>query len=144
MSRKMIILDFTNKILHGHVLDILRQMPSESVNCVVTSPPYWALRNYGNSTKTIWDAKEGCEHDFKIVGAFCLKCPAWKGQLGLETIFELYIKHLCDIFDEIKRVLRKDGTCFVNLGDSYGGSGNRSGHTEETSNLNRLTSGYGA
>ncbi|GAI24609.1 unnamed protein product, partial [marine sediment metagenome] len=74
----------------------------------------------------------------------CIKCNAWRGSLGLEPTFELYIKHLCDIFDEVKRVLRKDGTCWVNLGDSYGGSGNRSGHTLETSNLNRLTIGYGA
>jgi len=52
---------------------------------------------------------------------FCSKCNAWRGSLGLEPTFELYIKHLCDIFDEGKRVLRKDGTCWVNLGDSYGG-----------------------
>jgi len=50
---------------------------------------------------------------------FCQKCGAWKGQLGLEPTLDLYIKHLCDIFDEIKRVLRKDGTCWVNLGDTY-------------------------
>lgn len=54
---------------------------------------------------------------------FCAKCGAWKGSLGLEPTFELYIKHLCDIFDEVKRVLRKDGTCFVNIGDSYWGGG---------------------
>jgi len=53
---------------------------------------------------------------------FCSKCGAWRGNLGLEPTFELYIKHLCDIFDEVKRVLRKDGTCFVNIGDSYNGS----------------------
>jgi len=52
-----------------------------------------------------------------------------KGQLGLEPTFDLYIKHLCDIFDEIKRVLRKDGTCWVNLGDTYSGGG-RSGSKE--------------
>jgi len=64
--------------------------------------------------------------------------------LGLEKTFELYIKHLCDIFDEVKRVLRKDGTCWVNLGDSYGGSGNASGHTEDTKNLGYKTSEMGA
>jgi len=130
------------------------------------------LRDYGIEP-IIWDGEEGCEHKwgnknitlkhkagetnpgkeewFKDRGAsndkgnyFCSKCGAWKGSLGLEPTFELYIKHLCDIFDQVKRVLRKDGTCWVNLGDSYGGSGNRSGHTLETSNLNRLTIGYGA
>jgi site-specific DNA-methyltransferase (adenine-specific) len=53
---------------------------------------------------------------------FCSKCGAWSGNLGLEPTFELYIKHLCDIFDEVKRVLRKDGTCWVNLGDTYASS----------------------
>jgi len=54
--------------------------------------------------------------------AFCINCSAWKGQLGLEPTFDLYIKHLCHIFDEIKRVLKKTGTCWVNLGDTYAGS----------------------
>jgi len=105
------------------------------------------LRDYGIEP-TIWDGEEGCEHEwgnktitlkhksgetnpgkeswFKDSGAsddkgncFCTKCGAWRGSLGLEPTFELYIKHLCDIFDEVKRVLRKDGTCWVNLGDSY-------------------------
>ena len=56
---------------------------------------------------------------------FCNKCGAWKGQLGLEPDFNLYIKHLCDIFDEVKRTLRKDGTCWVNLGDTYRGNNSR-------------------
>ncbi len=63
----------------------------------------------------------------KITNGFCSKCGAWKGSLGLEPTFELYIKHLCDIFDEVKRVLRNDGTCWVNLGDTY--NGNKSGNT---------------
>jgi len=116
-----------NQIIQGHALSVLKSIPEESVNCVVTSPPYWGLRDYGIEP-TIWDGEGG----------------AWKGSLGLEPTFELYIKHLCDIFDQVKRVLRKDGTCWVNIGDSYGGSGNRKGHTLETSNLNRLTVGYGA
>jgi len=58
-------------------------------------------------------------HERETTSDFCLKCGAWKGSLGLEPTFELYIKHLCDIFDEIKRVLRKDGCIFVNLGDTY-------------------------
>ena len=165
-----------NKIICGNSVSVLKKLPSDFVDCVITSPPYWALRDYGSEVETIWDAKEGCEHEFGIkerknpmdrggkgqhdsggiVGkmgdkvqtvvksGFCSKCGAWKGQLGLEPSFDLYIKHLCDIFDEVKRVLRKDGTCWVNIGDTYGGSGNRKGHTLETSNLNRLTIGYGA
>lgn len=84
----------TNYILNGDALTHLKELPSESINCAMTSPPYWALRDYGV-----------------------------EGQLGLEQTFEEYIKKLCDIFDEVKRVLRKDGTCWVNLGDTYGGSG---------------------
>jgi len=139
-----------NKIIQGHALNILPKLPAESVNCCVTSPPYWGLRDYGIEP-VIWDGDKDCKHEwgnktitlkhksgetnpgkeswFKNRGAsddkgncFCLKCGAWRGSLGLEPTFELYIKHLCDIFDEVKRVLRKDGTCWVNLGDSYGGS----------------------
>lgn len=68
----------------------------------MTSPPYWALRDYGID-----------------------------GQLGLEETFQNYISKLCDIFDEVKRVLRKDGTCWVNIGDTYWGGGNNRGSTEE-------------
>lgn len=161
-----------NNIICGNTLSVLKTLPAESINCVVTSPPYWGLRDYGIES-VIWDGDKDCKHVwgnktttlkhksgemnpgkeswFKDRGGsndkgncFCLKCNAWRGSLGIEPTFELYIKHLCDIFDEVKRVLRKDGTCWVNLGDTYGGSGNRKGHTLETSNLNRLTVGYGA
>jgi site-specific DNA-methyltransferase (adenine-specific) len=137
-----------NKILSGDALTELKKLPSESISCIMTSPPYWALRDYGIDVETIWDAKDSCEHewitkeryvhrgsapntvhgailagglevDWKTKDGFCSKCGAWKGQLGLEPTFDLYIKHLCDIFDEAKRVLRKDGTCWVNLGDTY-------------------------
>ncbi len=139
----------TNIILQGDALTKLKELPDESINCVMTSPPYWALRDYGTDVEIIWDGDENCKHDFDLkeiqtgtqhwnqggkvipnkerkihdgklekVG-FCNKCGSWKGQLGLEPTFDLYIKHLCDIFDEVKRVLRKDGTCWVNLGDTY-------------------------
>ena len=81
----------TNIILEGDCLEVLKTFPDESINCCMTSPPYWALRDYGVD-----------------------------GQLGLEDTFQQYINKLCDIFDEVKRVLRKDGTCWVNIGDTYG------------------------
>lgn len=90
-----------NKIYQGDSLEILKKFPDESIDCVITSPPYWALRDYGVS-----------------------------GQLGLEPTFQEYINKLCDIFDEVKRVLKKSGTCWVNIGDTYGtssGSGERNG-----------------
>jgi len=140
-------MDYINKILCGNDLEILPQLPAESVSCMTTSPPYWGLRDYGIES-VIWDEDKNCKHIWgnKIIiksygnvgthpnvgsqkidamkgsenkGQFCQKCGAWKGSLGLEPTFELYIKHLCDIFDEVKRVLRKDGCIFVNLGDTY-------------------------
>lgn len=60
-------------------------------------------------------------------GCFCLKCGAWRGELGLEPSYKLFLDHLIQIFREVKRVLRDDGTLFVNLGDSYSGSGSPGG-----------------
>ncbi|MEA2016595.1 MAG: site-specific DNA-methyltransferase [Actinomycetota bacterium] len=143
--------DYINKIIQGDTKTVLKTIPDESVNCCVTSPPYWSLRDYGVEP-VIWDGDKNCEHEWgnkrkipkttqwntggvfdpnnrktvqeeSYIGQFCLKCNAWRGSLGLEPTFELYIKHLCDIFDEVKRVLREDGTCWVNLGDSYSGGG---------------------
>lgn len=59
----------------------------------------------------------------EVMSNFCLKCHAWKGELGLEPTVELYIEHLISIFNEVKRVLKKTGTCWVNLSDSYYASG---------------------
>ena len=149
MENKMLE-KWRNKIINIDCRDGLMQLPNDSINCVITSPPYWSLRDY-NIPPSIWDGDSECEHDFQIntrkieqwghgpnrVGnnsnprsegiheikeikeGFCSKCGAWKGCLGLEPNFELFIKHLCDIYDQVKRVLRKDGTCWVNLGDSY-------------------------
>jgi len=60
---------------------------------------------------------------FKNNSKFCSKCGAWKGQLGLEPTYDLYIKHLCDIFDSAKPILKKAGTLWVNIADTYNGSG---------------------
>jgi len=136
----------------GNVVDILNKIPNEKFNMSITSPPYWGLRDYGVDANTIWDGDKDCKHQWsdytrkEMSGgteskkvqtkgtdnfqkfddteqSYCQKCGAWKGQLGLEPSFELYISHLCDIFDGVKRVLRDDGVIFVNLGDTYSGSG---------------------
>jgi len=91
-------MEFTNQILLGDSLERLKDLPDKSVQAVITSPPYWALRDYGVD-----------------------------GQLGLENDFNEYIKKLCNIFDEVKRVLKDDGTIWVNLGDTYSGSGKGAG-----------------
>jgi len=79
-----------NHIYQGHVLDRLKDLPEQSVQCVVTSPPFWGLRDYGVS-----------------------------GQLGLESTPEEYVENMVDVFRQIKRVLKDDGTVWLNLGDSY-------------------------
>ena len=131
------------KIICGDCLEVLKDMESESVNCVMTSPPYWALRDYGTAQWKGGDEK--CDHKIDvqprierkkqgltggleymksqepIYKDICGKCGAKRidQQLGLEPTFQEYINSLCDIFDEVKRALRKDGTCWVNMGDSY-------------------------
>jgi DNA modification methylase len=79
-----------NKIYTGQALDVLRTFPDKSVNCCVTSPPYWGLRDYGVT-----------------------------GQLGMEKTPEEFIRNMVEVFREVKRVLKDDGTIWVNIGDSY-------------------------
>ena len=79
-------------ILVGDALEQLRTLPDSSVHCCVTSPPYWGLRDYG------------CE-----------------GQMGLEPTPEAYVARMVEVFGEVRRVLRGDGTLWLNLGDSYSG-----------------------
>jgi len=83
-----------NKIYQGDTLQILKTWPDECVHCCVTSPPYWGLRDYGT-----------------------------EGQLGLEKTPEEYIAKLVEIFREVRRVLRSDGTLWLNMGDCYAGAG---------------------
>ena len=135
-----------HRILQGHVIDMLRMLPENSVHCVVTSPPYWGLRDYG-LPPIAWGGDPACEHEWPNDtikenksghhlnagirerdpggpieinhGSVCLRCSAWCGSLGLEPAPELYIEHLVAVFREIRRVLREDGTCWLNLGDSF-------------------------
>lgn len=89
----------TVTILNGDCRDILKTLPSESVNCVVTSPPYWgAQRDYGH-----------------------------KGQIGMERTPEEFVGALVEIFEDVRRVLREDGVMWLNIGDSYAASGKGGG-----------------
>ena len=102
-----------NTILQGDVLEKLKELPDESVDCIITSPPYWGLRDYGESTCKVWDGDETCEHLW-LDNNFCARCRAWKGQLGLEPTLDLYLKHMLQITAELKRVLKKTGVMFWN------------------------------
>lgn len=93
-----------------------------SVHCCVTSPPYWGLRDY-KVEPAIWGGVAECKHagDFSAEhGQFC-RCGAWLGALGLEPTIDLYVAHIVEVFREVRRVLRKDGTLWLNMGDSYYG-----------------------
>jgi DNA modification methylase len=95
----------------GNCIDVLRTLPAESVHCVVTSPPYWALRSY-------LDADD----------------PAKVHELGCEPTPQEYVANLVDVFREVHRVLRDDGSVWINLGDSYAtnpGNGRGGGTTAE-------------
>ena len=92
-----------NHIFQGDAIASLAQLPDDSINCVVTSPPYWGLRDYG-------------------VG----------GQIGMEATPAEFVAALVRVFREVRRVLREDGVCWVNMGDSYATSGgNRKGNLDD-------------
>ena len=79
-----------NQIHNEPCLETLKKMPNDFLDCVITSPPYWQLRDYG-----------------------------YEGQWGLEPTFQQYLEHLWEMMDEIYRVLKPTGTCWINLGDTY-------------------------
>jgi DNA modification methylase len=85
-----------NTIFNEPCLDTIKKMQDKSIDCVISSPPYWQLRDYG-----------------------------YDGQWGLEPTFQEYLEHLWQMMDEIYRVLKDEGTCWINLGDSYGGNNSR-------------------
>jgi len=133
------------KILQGNCLDRLRDLPEKSVNTCVTSPPYWGLRDYGTGEWVGGDPD--CNHEGTVLGnnrnfvdregrgsnnksissGDCYKCGATKkdDQLGLEETPEKFVENLVNVFREVRRVLRDDGTVWLNLGDSYSSGGRK-------------------
>lgn len=135
-----------NKVYNYDCIEGLRLMEDESVDCCVTSPPYWGLRDYGTAD---WvGGKPDCPHrretkksDKTITGhknfddmmgvgdaiykSVCPLCGAVRvdRQIGLEETPEQYVEKLVMIFREVKRVMKKEGTLWLNLGDSYWGGG---------------------
>jgi DNA modification methylase len=127
-------------LYHGNAIDILRRLPDEYVQCTITSTPYWALRDYGTAT---WvGGRTDCAHvrspqrlssithlkaqtpSFRDV---CDQCGAIRHdfQLGIESTPEQYIANLVDVFRELKRTLRRDGTLWLVVGDTYNGTGHK-------------------
>jgi DNA modification methylase len=91
------------EIIVGDCRDVLRRLPDRSVHCCVTSPPYFGLRDYGVA-----------------------------GQMGLESTPEQFVAGMVEVFREVRRVLRDDGTLWLNIGDSYAGGGNYRGINSES------------
>ena len=151
----------TVEIVCADARKALAAMPEGSVHCAISSPPYWGLRDYGLEP-VVWGPD--CEHEWgeesyqrrsndggdpdrkqetnagavgrdePIRHAFCRRCNAWCGSLGLEPTPDLYVEHLVAVMRDVRRVLRDDGTLWLNLGDSYAAS--RSGPFGENSTLN--------
>ena len=154
----------------GDAIERLRELPAEFVDCVVTSPPYWGLRDYGTGE---WEGgDESCDHREQKGGegqasamqntsagtqalafrAACAKCGATRTdrQLGLEATPEEFVAKMVNVFREVRRVLRDDGTCWVNLGDTYnaynaaaGPSSSCSEGSASDTQRPQLKSGYG-
>lgn len=122
ISREEFIKENTNKIICEDAIKILRKIPDESINCCITSPPYYGLRDYHNEK-----------------------------QIGRESIVEEYLDRLKQVFHEVKRTLKKDGTCFIVIGDSYAGSGKKGkyidpkypkGRNGQNNSITQNVSGY--
>ena len=137
-----------NKVYLGDALQTIKTFPDECIDCVVTSPPYFGLRDYGTGT---WEGGDpNCDHeearkktrfdyaisdlqagskgtDVKIYAKVCPKCGAVRvdDQIGLEDTPEEFVQRLVELFREIRRCLKPDGTLWVNLGDSYAGNCSR-------------------
>jgi site-specific DNA-methyltransferase (cytosine-N4-specific) len=172
LGKEKPIEEWVGKIHCGDAYQLLPLIPSESIDCVITSPPYYGLRIYGEQAETVFGGDPGCEHEWseESVGRtdytgferrrrslnktaevldghprfttsqpppvekkshFCVKCGAWKGQLGLEPSWKMYVQHLVELFREVKRVLKKTGSFWLNIGDTYAGNMN---WTEEYAN----------
>lgn len=138
------------KVTKIDALEGLARLEDESVQCVITSPPYWGLRDYGTAT---WEGGDKlCQHtcggqvqDTKAPGAIstgvrpgcdasvCRKCGAIRHDkgIGLEKTPEAYIEKMVEVFRGVRRVLRKDGTLWLNMGDCYAGSWGNSGRRPE-------------
>jgi DNA modification methylase len=139
---------------------LMLPLEDDTVQCVVTSPPYYGLRKYSGEQELVW-GNGHCDHEWgKEIGRFirdespvvgakqeinaskgntCILCGAWRGAFGLEPSVAMYVQHTVEVLREIKRVLRPDGVVFWNIGDSYWGGKGTSAQAWSTSHLDRDT-----
>ncbi|MFZ1007339.1 MAG: DNA methyltransferase, partial [Candidatus Sulfotelmatobacter sp.] len=139
-------------------------LADDTVQCCVTSPPYWGLRKYAGEQELVWGGTDACEHKwnestrtadnrqtaglskdfdtrtsaggkfkgkYDVICGVCGVCGGWRGAYGLEPTIEMYVAHTVEILREVRRVLRPDGVCWWNCGDSYNSQGGQhSGRTD--------------
>lgn len=128
----------TVRLYQGHVLDVLRRLPSKSVHCVVTSPPYWGLRDYGVSNQLGSEKVPDCRQIIEVSPGLYRKGNC--AELNWDT--GCHVCRMVLVFRELRRVLRDDGTFWLNYGDSYGGGGNSNGTGTSTLNHGKGGSNY--
>lgn len=140
-----------NQVLVGDCREVMQAFPPESIDLAITSPPYWSLRDYGAECISVYGGNPRCQHEwsrykpkFGNMGGganrkevtpnyrdnlgpqdFCVWCGAFKGQLGLEHNPSLYVQHLVQVYREMRRVLKKAGSFYLNIGDTYASSGTK-------------------
>lgn len=134
-----------NTVIQGDCRVIMKTWPNDSIDTIITSPPYWGLRDFGLES-LVWGGADGCEHqwgkeqqDFDYKGGksvvlgqfstdktyftsssqFCVKCGAWLGQLGLEPHPRMFINNIVNICDLFYQKLKPTGSLWLNLGDTY-------------------------
>jgi DNA modification methylase len=163
-------------VYQGDALTVLKNIPSESIDLAMTSPPYYSCRSYkceplifggqpdcghqwgeekitiiqdnnGTGKSTLGPDKDGCFGQYlqgthkkqSSSGQFCRLCNAWRGTLGLEPDPDLFVTHLCDIFSEVWRVLKRTGNLYVNLDDCHNSAAsNQSGNMGNASALDEI------
>ena len=153
-----------NKIYEGNCLEVLKTFPDDSINCCITSPPYYGLRDYGTGKWVGGDPS--CPHKRMnkyseltstghaqielrgnvgdaIYKTVCKDCGAVRvdNQIGLEETPEEYIAKLVMVFSEVRRCLTDDGVLWVNIGDTYWGSGGGRGSNYHDSRTDAVQSG---
>lgn len=151
---------YLNQVVCKSAIDLLKDLPDQSVHCIITSPPYFGLRDYGTAK---WEGGDSdCKHrvgnqveDNKAKNAItsgvrpgvdastCILCGAKRidDQIGLEQTPEQYVDRLVEIFHEAKRVLRNGGILWLNLGDSFWGGKGQSGQANADTQRERIKRG---
>ncbi len=147
-------LELLNHIYQGDVLKVLKTLPDECVDCCITSPPYYGLRDYStgkwiggdpncehwtpdNDIKNASDVQRGNFGSLRKEKHICRRCGAVREdlQIGLEQTPEEYVAKLVEVFKEVKRVLKKEGTFWLNIGDTYFGGGGGNQYSQENQGI---------